>query len=268
MNCADDDDIGFCQNCIEIQEVTLDLAKTQPKCTYCDNDALFIEECLPLQKSTNDIICTKKVQVCKDHIVKCTECDKIICKDCAVNGRCNLHMEWCPSGFHYVLPSIIMSCANCNKKQCCSCLTKSHRITGEYRIGWTHTLCSRHVGKCSCGSMLYDAPIFRCTFNDCEQVSCDSGWFKSLKSTMIYACHDHRTECPICNRKYPIINACLITLKGVNGTQQCCVNCYSLFKNGVVGLLASRLHISFIRMIPKDILNMIFREHLNNIKKI
>lgn len=276
LDCTGEDGTAFCESCKDIQAVSIELAKPQPKCTYCDKDALFVEECMPNNKKKNKKSkdmqteyrkhCPYKIQVCKDHIKRCEECNRMICDHCAEYNRCRDHIEYCNVCNQFVIPSKLVKCANCKKKQCNSCLIGTSLYSGNVMLTSNLMLCGSHITKCKCTDILYDAPVFACTYPYCRKVVCRSGWFKSTVNATIYACHDHRSQCPVCDKIYPNINTRSITFRG-DVPWMCCSNCYGIFSDGVVGLLSVWIENPLIRQIPKDVLGIIFRQHLQNIKK-
>lgn len=268
LNCTSDDGTAFCDNCKDIQVVSIELAKPQPKCTYCNKNALFIEECMPVKqrKKEKKSTCINIIEVCKDHVVKCVECDCILCKYCAVYKRCKNHLEYCQLGCHYVEPAQIAKCAKCDKLQCNLCLVNGNPYSCNVWLTRNLMLCGTHIGKCTCDAILYDAPVFVCSYPYCKQVACQSGWFSLINKT-VYACHKHQSECLICYKTYPTVYKRSIKFRGDN-PWECCFNCYRMFRDGVVGVLFAHRWDPLMAQIPKDVLALIFRQHLQNVKKI
>lgn len=271
INCTNADGTSFCENCKDIQAVSYELAKPQPKCDYCNENALFVQPCTPVKNNKKGArkkhTCVEIIQVCKDHINKCGTCGIMLCKCCAKYQRCKKHLEYCASNAHFVPAEQIVHCANCGKKQCNVCYEYRSIYTANVRLSSTLMLCSSHITRCKCTQLIYDAPHFVCGFSGCNTIACQAGWFKSLIGEQIYACHNHTSECPFCDKIYPDVNQKNIKFRGDKHSWICCSNCWGLFYNGVIGFLSIWMWNDSAAKLPKDVLDMIFRQHLNNIKK-
>lgn len=277
LTCIGDDGIGFCDDCTDIQMVSLEEAKPKPKCIYCDRDAIIVDVCQDntqkqkqphnQTKPQNGTIkmpsCFRQIRVCKDHIVKCEVCKKILCDQCAVNKLCYGHMRYCGSCCGYFTLNKMLKCLTCGKGSCSTCAWKqgASLIPGDinadavdergYKVN--SMICSQHIKMCWCKFTLRETPMYRCTYPNCKRYACESGHFRSLIKKKIYACHKHRSTCNICYKEYPALNRKIIKFRGQTPIG-CCSNCYGQFYDGVVGLLQVCRRLVNL---PRDVKNLI-----------
>lgn len=264
LNCVENENYSVCQNCKAVQMVSLELAKPKKKCVYanCCNEATFINKCASLENThIIDSLNCLEISVCNEHVTRCKVCDKMLCHVCAEFKHCKTHLKYCCVGRHYDIPSKIYHCITCDKSQCLTCFDKKRST--DILLNYDRFICGIHIRACNCGKLLYDAPMFRCSTPFCTQIACLSGWFVSSDTLKLNACHKHIFKCYNCKNDHSNIEQNYA--KFLEG--DCfalCKKCFVNYQNNVLFVLLIFKKQTNIKLMSKNILNLIFRQLFEN----
>jgi len=277
LHCSNDEfDVPFCDDCIDLQTVQLDIAVSVKCSVYdCNDWAVVTQPCISAETHDNPILLSKKAVrklkagktlpkkelkecgqmaiYCKNHISTCLVCTKVLCPLCAMRKICWQDGKLCGICKKIHPMDNLSFCEVCGKCCCVEC------IDGDRMEKWAgYIMCRSHRKYCrKCRSDKYEVPTFKCQMIGCDDYSCiRTCQFKSLLKENIYVCHGHIAMCLMCANLYPLTNSKKIKFR--DGFRiDCCSNCYgpNLDSMNTLMICLRRLNIP----IPKDVLGHIFK---------